>query len=66
MVAESKADSEDVGTAESRVQLNVQLPKALVRQAKHRAVDEGVSVSGLVERALADYLRSPLIERRAS
>lgn len=37
-------------------QLNVYLPPAVVRAVKHRAIDEGVSLSKLVEDALQAYL----------
>ena len=37
-------------------QFNVYLPHDLVRRIKHAAVDEGVSLSRLVERVLSEYL----------
>ena len=41
---------------ERKQQFNVYLPPALIRRAKHAAVDEAVSLSKLVQDALTAHL----------
>lgn len=44
---------------DAKVQFNVYLPPELVRRVKHRAVDEGRSLSALVEASLEASLAAP-------
>lgn len=39
-----------------KVQFNVYLPPELVRAIKHQAIDEGTSLSALVEKVLSQYM----------
>ena len=40
-----------------KVQFNVYLPRSVVTALKHRAIDEGLSMSAFIERVARDYLK---------
>lgn len=42
--------------SDDKAQFNVYLPKDLIREIKHRGVDEGISMSALIEKIVRDYL----------
>ena len=46
-----------IGNEETKkVQFNVYLPPELVKEVKHRTIDEGISLSAFVQEALTAHL----------
>ncbi|HMK20683.1 MAG TPA: hypothetical protein VK466_00015 [Terriglobales bacterium] len=42
---------------EALARATMRLPESLWKAAQHRAIDEGITLSELMSRALADYLK---------
>jgi hypothetical protein len=55
-MAEPRAERRARDPATGKQQFNVYLPPALIRRAKHAAIDHATSLSRMVELALAEHL----------
>ena len=55
-MAEPRAERRARDPATGKQQFNVYLPPALIRRAKHAAIDHAMSLSRMVEVALAEHL----------
>ena len=55
-MAESRSERQARDPAPGKQQFNVYLPPALIRRAKHAAIDHATSLSRMVELALAEHL----------
>jgi hypothetical protein len=49
-----------------KAKTTLNLPEALMKQAKHRAIDEDRDLQDLVAQALAEYLARPLSRKGAA
>ena len=55
-VSECKQEALDVLSADGTARLNLDIPKATMRQLKMRAVERDTSVSDIVRKLVSEYL----------